>query len=31
MKKKHVLIQKGIQFEVWQVMIVSAIIWYVIP
>jgi hypothetical protein len=30
-EKKHILIQKGIQIEMWQLMIISAIIWYVIP
>jgi hypothetical protein len=30
-EKKHILIQKGIQIEVWQLMIIIAIIWYVIP
>jgi hypothetical protein len=29
--KKHILIKKGIQIEMWQLMIISAIIWDVIP
>jgi hypothetical protein len=31
MKQIHILIQKGIQIEVWQLVIISGIIWYVIP
>jgi hypothetical protein len=27
----YILIQKGIKIEVWQLVIISAIIWYVIP
>jgi hypothetical protein len=26
-----ILIQKGIKIEVWQLVIINAIIWYVIP